>query len=104
MFFLLISLGLFEQLPDRPQCYSVLHPLLYDGLPRPLIHLGLLILVTLHSVCLARPGLSVSEDGRMETVHDLSYKSLDLQLVEDFLLTVLRVDNLVEFESFPHDL
>jgi hypothetical protein len=40
----------------------------------------------------------------METVHDLSYESLDLKLVEDFLLTVLRIDNLVEFESFPHDL
>ena len=40
----------------------------------------------------------------METVHDLSYESLDLQLVEDFLLTVLRINDLVEFESFPHNL
>ena len=104
MFFLLISLGLFEQLSDRPQRYPVLHALLYHGLPRPLIHLGLLILVTLHSVCLAGPGLSVGKDGRVETVHDLSYESLDLKLVEDFLLTVLRIDDLVEFESFPHDL
>ena len=104
MFFLLISLGLFEQLSDRPKRYSILHALLYDGLPRPLIHLSLLILVTLHSVCLARPGLSVGEDGCMETVHDLSDESLDLQLVEDFLLTVLRINDLVEFESFPDDL
>ena len=104
MFFFLISLGLFEQFPDRPKRYSVLHALLYDGLPRPLIHLGLLILVTLHSVCLARPSLSVGEDSRMETVHDLSYEPLDLKLVEDFLLTVLRINDLVEFKSFPHDL
>ncbi len=104
MFFLLISLGLFEQLSDRPQRYPVLHALLNHGLPRPLIHLCLLILVTLHSVCLAGPCLPVGEYGRMETVHDLSDESLDLQLVEDFLLTVLRIDNLVEFESFPHDL
>lgn len=104
MFFLLISLGLFEQLSDSPKRYSVLHALLYDGLSRPLVHLGLLILVTLHSVCLARSGLSVGEDGCMETVHDLSDESLDLKLVEDFLLTVLRINDLVEFESFPHNL
>ena len=104
MFFFLKRLRLLKHFPYRPKCDSVLHPFLYHGLPRPLIHLGLLILVTLHSVCLARPGLSVGKDGRMETIHDLSYESLDLKLVEDFLLTVLRIDDLVEFESFPHDL
>jgi hypothetical protein len=33
--------------------------------------------------------LSICENRGMETVHDFANEALDLQLIEDFLLTVL---------------
>ena len=89
MFLLFEPLRLFEHLPYRTQRYSIFHALLYDSLPGPLIHLRLLVFVPLHRVRLPRPSLSIREYSRMEPVHNLPDKPLNLELVEYFLLTVL---------------
>ena len=62
------------------------------------ISLALLSLVALHCVRLARTCLSVGEDRRMEALDHFGDQAFDLQLVEDVFLTVLGVDDFVEFE------
>ena len=102
MLLFLEILGLLENLSYRSKRYSVFHSLLYHSLPCSLIHLCFFVFVTLHSVCLPGASLSVGEDGGMETVHNLSNESLNLELVEHLLLTILRIDDLVKFEGLPH--
>ena len=93
---------LLEHLSNRTKGYSVFHALLNHSLSSSLINLSFLVFVTLHSVGLSRTSLSVSKDGSMEPIHNLPNESLDLELVENLLLTVLRIDDLVKLESFPH--
>lgn len=71
-------LSLLKDLSDSTKCYSVLHTLLYHRFPCPLVHFRLFVFVTLHSVGLAGACLTVGEDRGMKTVHNLSYKPLDL--------------------------
>ena len=62
------------------------------------LSLALLSRVALHCVGLARTRLSVGEHRRMEALNHFGDQAFDLQLVEDILLTVLGVDDFVEFE------
>ena len=57
---------------------------------------GLIILVTLHSICLATASLTIREDGCMETVDDLRDEAGHLQCLKHLLLTVVVVEYLVE--------
>ena len=102
MLLLLEFLCLSEYFSNSSQRYSVLHAFLYYCFSSSLVQLSFLIFVTLHSVGLSRTSLSVSKDGSMEPIHNLPNESLDLELVENLLLTVLRIDDLVKLESFPH--
>jgi len=89
MLLLLEFLCLSEYFSNSSQRYSVLHAFLYYCFSSSLVQLSFLVFVTLHSVGLSRACLSICENRGMETIHDFANKALDLQLIEDFLLTVL---------------
>jgi hypothetical protein len=100
--FLAHLLSLFEDLSDASNGDAVFKALLYHGLPCALILLGLFIFVPLHREGFPRTRLPIGEYCGVETLHDLADEASYLQLIKDFLLAVLRVNNLVEAEVLPY--
>ena len=63
----------------------------------PFLAFLLFVLIAFHCVCLAWACLSVGKDCRMESLDHFSNQTADLELLENLLLSVLFINDFVEF-------
>ena len=91
------GLSLCKHLFDSADCQSVLSKLVVDlDFAGSFLTFTLFILVTFHCEGLSGACLSIGKDCSVETLDNFADQASYLQLLEDFLLAVLRVYDLVK--------